>query len=842
MISLEPWVRSRLERLGSLQARNPLRLLALSLAVTAAGVLLAMHLELRPQLSQLLPQDQPSIRELERLRSRTSGVSNLFIVLEGGTEEARRGLGDAVLPDLRALGPRWVGSAEDGVQPARNFLRPRAMLFLPPDELRKMRDDLDERYGRAVTRELGMDLEEDDDDAPAGKPFDAKEIKNDIQSKLGPGVAELDRFPDGYFENPERTALIVAVRSPVEGGDPDNSQALIDKVKAVVEKKQTAEAYRDLKVGYAGDVVTGLFEYGAVQKDLSRVGVIGVLSILAVILVYFRRVRVLFLLGAIVLCGGAWTFGLTKLVIGHLNIATGFFFSVVAGNGINSGIIYLARYLEERRKGLPLEQALSVAHSQTWAATLSAALAAATAYGSLAFTNFRGFKHLALVGSTGMLFYWVAAYFVLPALLVLSERVWPTTGRSGKVRGAARFDAPFVFLVQQAPRVLAVCGLVLAVLGTAAIVHYVHSDPLEYDLKKIGNDVPESKEQYRLSGLAADIVGTKAESAMAVLCDRVEQVQALKKALEAKRDSVPHAERPFESVYALQDFVPEGQTEKIPFALAIKKRIARAHARGGISDADYAEALPFMPPEDLAPFGIADLPEALARPFSERDGTRGKLLFIEPTHGKSDSDARYLIRFADAFRSTRLPSGEVIGGSGRAVVFADLIRAVVIDMPRALLISFVATSLVLLAFRRDSHSLRVLFAWAVGLAWLGGLMQIMGLRLNFLNFVAVPVTFGIGVDYAVNFVERHAESHDVLGTLRSTGGAVILSSLTTILGYLALLGSLNRAVSSLGQLAVLGEVCCLSAALLVLPALLLVRERTQSGSSHPGGVAPLPGQ
>jgi predicted RND superfamily exporter protein len=834
MKSLEPWVKAKLARLAGLQARHPLRLIALSLLLTAMGASLAMHLELRPQLSQLLPEGQPSVRELDRLRSRTSGVSNLFIVVEGGDVASRRRLGDDVLADLRALGPRWVGSAEDGVQAARDFLRPRAMLFLEPAELDKLRDDLDERFGKAVSRELDMDLEEGDEGAK-GAPFDARSIKD----KLGPGVAELDRFPDGYFENAGQTALVVALRSPVEGGDPDNSRTLIDQVKTVVERHRQALGLSSLRIGYAGDVVTGLFEYGAVQKDLSRVGIVGVLSILGIILFYFRRVRVVFLLGAVVLCGGAWTFGVTKVVIGHLNIATGFFFSVVAGNGINSAIIYMSRYLEERNRGADLERALSVAHSQTWAATLSAALAAAAAYGSLAFTNFRGFKHLALVGSSGMLLYWVAAYAMLPALLVVSERVWPMS--TPRARATARFDAPFVFLVKHAARPLTVLGLALAVVGAFAVVGYVRSDPLEYDLKRIGNDVPESKEQYRLSALAAGVVGTKAESAMAVLCDRLDQVLPLKRALEAKRESVPHAERPFESVYTLEDFVPDGQTAKIPVALAVKKRVLRARARGGIPDADFADIAPLLPPDNLQAFAIADLPEALARPFSERDGTRGKLLFIEPTSGKSDSDARYLIRFADAFRSTRLPTGEVIGGSGRAVVFADLIRAVVIDMPRALLISFLATSVVLLAFRRDFHSLRVLLAWVVGLAWLGGLMLALGLRLNFLNFVAVPVTFGIGVDYAVNFVERHAESHDVLGTLRSTGGAVILSSLTTILGYLALLGSMNRAVASLGKLAVLGEVCCLSAALLVLPAVLLVRERPPSAPRPRGDVEPLPG-
>ena len=108
-------------------------------------------------------------------------------------------------------------------------------------------------------------------------------------------------------------------------------------------------------------------------------------------------------------------------------------------------------------------------------------------------------------------------------------------------------------------------------------------------------------------------------------------------------------------------------------------------------------------------------------------------------------------------------------------------------------------------------------------------------RINFFNFIALPITFGIGVDYAVNFVQRYdqqrgadgkrADGAGILGVLRTTGGAVILCSLTTMLGYLALLGSINQAIRSLGAVAVLGEVCCLLAAVLVLPAALVWRER-----------------
>ena len=49
--------------------------------------------------------------------------------------------------------------------------------------------------------------------------------------------------------------------------------------------------------------------------------------------------------------GVSVTFGATELLIGQLNMATGFLFTIVAGNGINAGIIYMARYLELRRLG-----------------------------------------------------------------------------------------------------------------------------------------------------------------------------------------------------------------------------------------------------------------------------------------------------------------------------------------------------------------------------------------------------------------------------------------------------------------------------------------------------------
>src|SRR5262249_38697432 len=160
--------------------------------------------------------------------------------------------------------------------------------------------------------------------------------------------------------------------------------------------------------------------------------------------------------------------------------------------------------------------------------------------------------------------------------------------------------------------------------------------------------------------------------------------------------------------------------------------------------------------------------------------------------------------------------------SGRAVIYADMWAAVLADVPKAVIFSFVATVLVVIAsFRLRRAALTVLFALLVGVAWMAGALPLVGARLNFLSFMALPIPCGLGVDDAVNIVHRTLQVYDPVEVVRRTGGAVILSSLPTLLGYLALVRWVNFAVRSLGVAAVLGEVTCLLAAILVLPAALL---------------------
>ena len=100
----------------------------------------------------------------------------------------------------------------------------------------------------------------------------------------------------------------------------------------------------------------------------------------------------------------------------------------------------------------------------------------------------------------------------------------------------------------------------------------------------------------------------------------------------------------------------------------------------------------------------------------------------------------------------------------------------------------------------------------------------LGVRINMLNFAAVPITIGVGSDYAVNlFAAMDVLKADVRAACAKMGGAILLCSLTTIVGYLSLVIAQSGALRSFGWAAVLGELMAVTAILLVLPAALPLR-------------------
>src|SRR6185437_8835540 len=94
------------------------------------------------------------------------------------------------------------------------------------------------------------------------------------------------------------------------------------------------------------------------------------------------------------------------------------------------------------------------------------------------------------------------------------------------------------------------------------------------------------------------------------------------------------------------------------------------------------------PPDDLRPLTDADLPEAVRRPFTERDGTLGRIVLVYHGADVSVWDGKNLQRIADMIEEIPLADGTVVRSSGQAVIFSAMIRSIVHDAPRATLASF----------------------------------------------------------------------------------------------------------------------------------------------------------
>ena len=101
---------------------------------------------------------------------------------------------------------------------------------------------------------------------------------------------------------------------------------------------------------------------------------------------------------------------------------------------------------------------------------------------------------------------------------------------------------------------------------------------------------------------------------------------------------------------------------------------------------------------------------------------------------------------------------------------------------------------------------------------------LLGLKVNFLDFVALPITLGLGIDYAINVAHRHdtEDVPDPIATLRTSGSAVFVCSLTTMIGYGSLLVSDNLAIRGFGTASLIGEITCCATALVLVPALLAI--------------------
>ena len=648
-------------------------------------------------------------------------------------------------------------------------------------------------------------------------------------------------FPSGYFANDAGTIMVVRIVSNASGtGGYTGDLFLADMTRRIGEMKITETYHPQMKVGFAGDIPNAVAEKESTLSEAAWASGIAFLLILGGIVVFYRSPWSLVVISIPALMGVGAAYAFATAVFGFVNTPGAFLGAIILGNGINYPIVLLSRYREFRARGMAKEEARREAVLNAFRAELVGASVASIAYGSLTITQFRGFSQFGTIGFVGMILVWMAIVPVVPALIVtiewLQERLPPwlrdpappvaKDGSSGPImRGVAR-------ITERWPLFFVIVPLVFTAWCATHLPKYLR-DPWEYNFAKLGS---RSSKQVggpgEWSNKADNEVfrGKQNISGTLILADTPEQVPALEKQIMDADRADPKGPL-IDEIVTIQQFLPgspQVQKEKLAVIERIRERLT-PRVLHDVSEEERRRLEEMKPPEDLGMVEAKDLPPLIRRRFEENNGKLGTLMYIKYKWGVSFSDGRTLLRMAKTTDNVRLPDGTLVQTASRSTIFAELIRSMERDGPLATGASFVAVLIVItLATRSRIGTFAVILALVMGVVCLVGLAAYTETRLNFFNFIALPITFGIGCEYPFNVFDRtRLLKGDVTSAVSRTGAAVALCSYTTVVGYGSMLFSDNQALQSFGRLAMWGEVACTVTALLFLPSLLHLLLRTK---------------
>ncbi len=794
---------------------NNLRIAAfVALAVLAPCGLLAgrYFMDVHAGLDELLPDNAPSARALREIHARVGGVANLFVIAMSDAPDINRRFITELGQRLRAREIPQARSIQDNVRTERQWLRDHAALLIPSERFDPLMAKVDAaiRASRDAANPLFVDLS---DETPA-QAWDRVSADLDRESLAH------DRFPNGYMETPDGHDVVLAITLRGSDVDVGPSQALLTAVRTEAHDLQRAYP-SNLRVAYNGEVVNLPEEHDAILADVSLSSLLVAVVVGGLIVAYYRSFRgvVAVLLG--LYPGLIVTFALGRLSGSYLNSNTAFLGSIIAGNGINYPLLFLAYYRAQPLR-VSRAAAIAVAGRQSLPGTLAAAATASAAYAGLAAASFRGFSQFGWLGGIGMITTWAATYVMMPMTIG-----WLDPPRQATTETLFQRSVGAFFNRRKLSRAVAL-GVILVVAGLASVGarRALHEGAFDTNLLNLRNT-----QSLRSGGASWDATISRVFGVwlnpVVALVDNPAQREIVADRLRHAMVTSPHpvAER----VETIAEYAPDPLVQAARIA-----RLQRLH--NDLADVPRAQiperARPYidtwLAPENLLEITPADVPSGLRRSFAELNGQTDRTVLLFPSLRINYNDARNVLRFANVLTRVRLPAGTVTGGA--FLFMAEIVRLLRTEAPRVgiTVCILVAAVLVPIFWRRPARVPLVVGTVAVVAVAAQAVMFALGVRLNMLNFAALPVTIGVGADYAVNLLSAtDALETDARGACARMGGAILLCSMTTVVGYITLLLAHSGALRSFGWAAVLGEIMAVTTVLLILPQWLPERRRAR---------------
>ena len=680
-----------------------------------------------------------------------------------------------------------------------------------------------------------------------------------------------------YFISYDKKALILNAIPNFTVLDTDLLVSGTEVVQSILD--DLLKKYPDLKAGLTGFIPMGHDEMVYSQQSLGYTSLIAFLAILLLLIISFRMWVAPILAMVNLMVGIIWAIGVAAAVVGQLNIMTQMMAVILLGLGIDFAIHIISGFTECRSAGDSIAGAMEKTFLRSGKGVITGALTTAFAFLTLIISSSRGMKELGIVTGTGLMAILLTTLLFLPVMLVFRERRLDRQRAKGKSKKVIQRDISFRFLgnVAQSLGNHYIFTILAAIIITILLAwsgskitfdqNYLNVEPegltsitlqdtvLEkFDLSMdyamiLADDVDESREVAKKLREMGSVATT--EDISLYLPSKQEQENRIPHILEVKNaiqrapiyriippSAIPGIIREIErlqmNIMEMQDMAFLGGQDKVDNKC--KEIVGDPEKPNSKNMVAELLALLRNDPETDAK-NLSELQQMLAPYFKE---SVMKMCSIEPIHLKNLPESildRYSNKRRDKFLVTVYAAGPIWinadflkqfvndlervsdKATGMPPVFYALVEIIGRDGRNAIFLTLVIIFLLLWAdFRSVRHALMAMLPLGMGMLWMIGLMYLTGQQLTVMNVMGLPMILGIGIDDGVHIIHRWV--HEGKGKLRvvfaSTGKAILLTSLTTMLAFGSLIFSIWRGFGHLGAALFVGVGACFITTVLFL--------------------------
>jgi predicted RND superfamily exporter protein len=777
--------------------RYPGTLLILALLLSGISVFWASGLSFNPRMDNLLPQELPLIKEFNEVVAKTGGSGPLVVVLE----QLNPIQAPEVIAKLARTLEKVPGTYFVDSQVPEEFLRNRQLLLVPKAELLQ----LESLIAEAIDYARGQ----------FGGFFGEDKLFN--PNKLQTLAEQYDIFKDinPFHKGSKEDNYYIFVKPKGTVTDTDFTDKYVQSIQQAIDQTGLEKDIPNLAIKLTGSLIVRLEENQFIQSDLKKSAVLATLLASLIILVYTRSWFSIPLIIFPLLLSLSYTFALTRLFIGHLNIISGFLVAILMGLGIDYGIHLYIRFKQELLKGKSIPDATELVVTQVGRSGLVAMLTTVSVFSILSFSDFQGFSEFGKIATLGIICAFFSYYFIFPAQALFYDKIhWLSKPR----------PRLFIFKISKlyytTPYFLSAMFLFLMIVG----LFLLPGLRFEYDFQKLRGDSPASDYET----VTTDDFGY-AFSPTLILTPEKENLFIIQKALEEIKGK--NGDKTIIGLqYSLNMFSREEYESKQSAIVRIRKMFLDNEdiIKFSLGNDRYEN---FKKLVNTKPFNENQIPVNVKKKLRAGDDYLVVLLSPADKNFFHVENIYQLEKEVTEFK--RMMAEKNIKTS---VLNENLIAAKILDWvkekgPQAMVIAFALVFFILVV---DLQSIRLavitFLPLFTGLVLTGALMAVFNVKLNFINIVMLPSIVGIMIDHCI-YLSHHILDYSKgasLKSLQETGSSIILSALTTLAGYTSLNIAHHQGIRSISTVVELGIITCTICALFMLPALFELRKNRSS--------------